>query len=58
MKKTTLFGKLFLGAAVVTMSLGAVSCKDKPKDTEEVAEEAAEETPAAEATTEENKEEA
>ena len=44
MKKTTLFSKLFLGAAVVTMSLGAVSCKDKPKDTEEVAEEANEET--------------
>lgn len=44
MKKTNLFSKLFLGAAVVTMSLGAVSCKDdKPKDTEEVAEEANEE---------------
>jgi len=40
MKKTTIFGKALLGAAVVTMSLGAVSCKDekKPEDTKEVAE--------------------
>ncbi|MFP9099164.1 DUF4142 domain-containing protein [Flavobacterium sp. RHBU_24] len=44
MKKTTLFGKLFLGAAVVTMSLGAVSCKEKQKDSEEVAEETNDET--------------
>ncbi|RYD88308.1 MAG: DUF4142 domain-containing protein, partial [Sphingobacteriales bacterium] len=40
MKKTSLFKKLFLGAAVVTMSLGAVSCKDenKPDDSKEAAE--------------------
>lgn len=44
MKKTNLFSKLFLGAAVFTMSLGAISCNDdKPKDTEEVAEDANEE---------------
>lgn len=47
MKKTNLFSKLFLGAAVLTLSLGAVSCKEKEAestDTEEVAEEANEET--------------
>ncbi|MES2486532.1 MAG: DUF4142 domain-containing protein [Bacteroidota bacterium] len=39
MKKTSLFSKLFLGAAVVTMSFGAVSCKDnKPEDSKEAAE--------------------
>ena len=39
MKKTSLFRKLFLGAAVVTMSFGAVSCKDnKPEDSKEAAE--------------------
>lgn len=40
MKKTSFFGKALFGAAVVTMSLGAVSCKDnKETDPKEVAEE-------------------
>lgn len=40
MKKTTFFAKALMGAAVVTMSLGAVSCKDEKKteDPAEVAE--------------------
>lgn len=40
MKKTTILGKALLGAAVVTMSLGNVSCKNenKPEDPKEVAE--------------------
>jgi len=40
MKKTSLFSKLFLGAAVVSLSLGIVSCKNesKPEDTKEAAE--------------------
>jgi putative membrane protein len=40
MKKTSFFGKALLGAAVVTMSLGTVSCKDenKQEDPKEVAE--------------------
>jgi len=40
MKKTTFMAKALMGAAIVTMSLGAVSCKDekKPEDTKEVAE--------------------
>lgn len=46
MKKTSLFSKLFLGAAVVTLSLGATSCKQEPKpeDSKEAAEDANEET--------------
>lgn len=41
MKKTSLFSKALLGAAVVTMSFGMASCKDESKteDTEEMAEE-------------------
>jgi len=41
MKKTSFFSKALLGAAVVTMSMGAVSCKDenKAEDPKEVAEE-------------------
>ncbi|MGQ2984083.1 DUF4142 domain-containing protein [Flavobacterium sp.] len=41
MKKTSFFSKALLGAAVVTMSIGAVSCKDenKAEDPKEVAEE-------------------
>jgi putative membrane protein len=40
MKKTSLFSKLFLGAAVVALSLGTASCKgDKPDDSKEAAEE-------------------
>lgn len=41
MKKTSFFSKALLGAAVVTMSMGAVSCKDEKKaeDPKEVAEE-------------------
>ncbi len=40
MKKTSFFSKALLGAAVVTMSFGAVSCKDEKKaeDPKEVAE--------------------
>jgi len=45
MKKTSLFSKLALGAAVFTLSLGATSCKQeaKPEDSKEAAEEANEE---------------
>lgn len=40
MKKTSFFGKALFGAAVVTLSLGAVSCKDNNEnDPKEVAEE-------------------
>ncbi|WP_294822245.1 DUF4142 domain-containing protein [uncultured Flavobacterium sp.] len=41
MKKTSFFSKALLGAAVVTMSMGAVSCKEenKAEDPKEVAEE-------------------
>jgi putative membrane protein len=40
MKKTSLFSKLFVGAAVVTLSFGVASCKgDKPDDSKEAAEE-------------------
>lgn len=40
MKRTSIFAKALMGAAVVTMSLGAVSCKDEKKaeDPKEVAE--------------------
>lgn len=40
MKRTSILGKALLGAAVVTMSLGTVSCKDenKEEDPKEVAE--------------------
>jgi len=42
MKKTSLFSKAILGAAVVTMSFGMGSCKNEPKaeDPKEVAEDA------------------
>lgn len=43
MKKTNLFSKMLLGAAVVTMSLGTVSCKDDKNDPAEMAEEQNEE---------------
>jgi len=45
MKKSNLIAKMFIGAAVVTMSFGMGSCKNEPKteDTEEVAEDANEE---------------
>jgi len=40
MKRTSFFAKALMGAAVVTMSMGAVSCKnDKQEDPAEVAEE-------------------
>lgn len=40
MKRTSLFGKTLLGAAVLLLSLGMQSCKNEPKqeDTKEVAE--------------------
>lgn len=39
MRRTTLIGKTFLGAAVILLSFGTTSCKEKPEtDTEEVAE--------------------
>jgi putative membrane protein len=40
MKRTSFFAKALMGAAVVTMSMGAVSCKDenKQEDPKEVAE--------------------
>lgn len=40
MKKVSIFAKMLMGAAVVTMAFGTVSCKDenKPEDTKEVAE--------------------
>ncbi len=40
MKKTSFFSKALLGAAVVTMSMGAIACKDenKQEDPKEVAE--------------------
>ncbi|MEL1242929.1 DUF4142 domain-containing protein [Flavobacterium sp. DGU11] len=42
MKKISMFSKTLLGAAVLTMSLGTVSCKkeNKEEDTKEVAEDA------------------
>ena len=43
MKKTSLFAKALMGAAVVTMSLGTVSCKEKAEDPAEVADDANEE---------------
>ena len=41
MKKTSFFGKALLGAAVVTMSMSTIACKDenKQEDSKEVAEE-------------------
>lgn len=45
MRKTSLFSKMLLGAAVVTMSFGMTSCKEnKEDDPKEVAEEQNEET--------------
>lgn len=46
MKKTSLFSKMFLGAAVLTLSLSTVSCKQEPKpeDSKEAAEDANEQT--------------
>ena len=40
MKRTTILGKALMSAAVLTLSMGAVSCKDEKKaeDTKEVAE--------------------
>ncbi|KOS06269.1 hypothetical protein AM493_09670 [Flavobacterium akiainvivens] len=39
MKKTSLFSKLFLGAAVITMSLASCKNEAKPEDSKEAAEE-------------------
>jgi putative membrane protein len=39
MKKTSLFSKLFLGAAVITMSLASCKNENKPDDSKEAAEE-------------------
>ena len=52
MKKSNLFSKMLLGAAVVTMSFGMGSCKNEPKaeDPKEVAEDANEENLDTEAT--------
>jgi len=52
MKKTSLFSKAILGAAVVTMSFGMGSCKNEPKaeDPKEVAEDANEQNLDTEAT--------
>ncbi|WP_235894439.1 DUF4142 domain-containing protein [Flavobacterium zepuense] len=52
MKKSNLIAKMFLGAAVVTMSFGMGSCKNEPKteDPKEVAEDANEENLDTEAT--------
>lgn len=45
MKKTSILAKSLMGAAVIAMSLGTVSCKDdKQEDPKEVAEEQNEET--------------
>lgn len=43
MKKSSFFAKALLGAAVVTMSLSTLSCKDKAEDPAEVAEDQNEE---------------
>ena len=43
MKKTPFFSKMMFGAAVLTLSLGTVSCKDDKNDPAEVAEEQNEE---------------
>lgn len=43
MKRTNVFSKMLLGAAMVTLSLGTVSCKDDKNDPAEVAEEQNEE---------------
>ncbi|MBF01355.1 DUF4142 domain-containing protein [Flavobacterium coralii] len=43
MKKTPFFSKIFMGAAVLSLSLGTVSCKDDKNDPAEVAEEQNEE---------------
>jgi len=43
MKRTSFFAKALMGAAVVTMSMGVVSCNDKKEDPAEVAEDQNEE---------------